>query len=239
VRSLVIVPTFNEHPSIGALLDRLFESVDESTDALVVDDGSPDGTAAVVSAKAASNNRIHLMQRAFKRGLASAYVAGFKWALQHDYDAVVEMDADLSHDPAFVPTLITHLGAADLVLGSRYVPGGCVENWSVLRRFLSRAGNAYARAWLTFPVRDSTSGFRAYRSEVIAALDLSGIRSEGYAFQIEMTHRVFTNGGRIVEVPITFSERRWGRSKLSRRIVLEALISVPVWGVKQRLGHPG
>jgi dolichol-phosphate mannosyltransferase len=239
VSSLVILPTYNERSTAGAVLGRLFESVDTSTDALVVDDGSSDHTADVVDALMAANDRIHLMQRHLKRGLASAYLDGFKWALQRGYDAIVEMDADLSHDPAMVPVLLDGLVDADLVLGSRYVPGGRVENWGMLRRLLSRAGNTYARLWLPFSVRDSTTGFRAYRASAIAAQDLSGISSDGYAFQIEMTLRIFTSGGRIKEVPITFSERRWGRSKLSRRIVVEALVSVPVWGVKHRLFRPG
>jgi dolichol-phosphate mannosyltransferase len=235
VKALVIVPTFNERATIGPLLDELLSHTDEEVEVLVVDDGSPDLTADVVNGR--SSPRVHLHRRGHKQGLASAYVLGFTWALDRCYEAVVEMDGDLSHDPSAVPSLLRELDRADLVIGSRYVPGGAIENWSRFRRFLSHAGNRYARILLGFPVRDATSGFRAYRSHVLALEDLSSIKSEGYAFQIEMTHRMFMRGGRISEVPITFSERRWGRSKLSRGIVVEALLSVPIWAVRERVSR--
>lgn len=235
MKTLVIIPTYNERPTIESLLTELVAGPGEAPDVLVVDDGSPDGTGAVVTDVTARHDNVHILQRGSKRGFASAYLEGFAWALGRGYDAVVEMDGDLSHDPASVATIVAELNRADLVIGSRYIPGGAVEHWGVLRRFLSRAGNLYARAWLAFPVRDSTSGFRAYRSTALAAQNLRSIRSDGYAFQIEMTHRVFARGGRIKEVPITFSERRFGKSKLSRRIVFEALLSVPVWGIRHRL----
>jgi dolichol-phosphate mannosyltransferase len=237
VRTLVIVPTYNERPNIEVLLTRLLRAIAHNTDVLVVDDGSPDRTGDAVQAMATNSPSIELMQRGRKLGLASAYVSGFKLALERGYDAVVEIDADLSHDPAVVPQLLTALEEADLAIGSRYVPGGRIENWGALRRILSRAGNVYARAWLGFGIRDSTSGFRAYRRKTIEAEDLDGIRSEGYGFQIEMTHRVFLKGGRITEIPITFTERTHGWSKLSRRIVFEALLSVPVWGIRHRLAR--
>jgi dolichol-phosphate mannosyltransferase len=233
VRALVIIPTYNEAATIGPLVQRVLEHADPSVDVLVVDDGSADGTAEVV--QEVNTERVNLLQRGKKRGLGSAYVDGFGWALDRGYDAIVEMDGDLSHDPAAVPVLLGELQHADLVIGSRYVPGGAIENWGALRRLLSYAGNLYARAWLAFGVRDSTSGFRAYRSTVLASQDLDSVHSEGYAFQIEMTNRVAADGGRIEELPITFSERRHGRSKLSRTIVFEALLSVPVWGVRKRL----
>lgn len=205
---------------------------------LVVDDGSPDGTAEIVEEVAASSpHEIEVLRRATKSGLGSAYVAGFGWGLQRGYRALVEMDADLSHDPAVVPRLLTALNDADLAIGSRYVPGGSVENWGAFRRALSRFGNLYARTLLGYPVRDSTAGFRAFRAEWLADQDLETVSSHGYAFQIEMTRRMHRSGGRIVEIPITFVERVSGRSKMSRRIVVEALIEVTGWAFKDRFAR--
>jgi dolichol-phosphate mannosyltransferase len=235
VKTLVIVPTYNERENVDALMARFLDAVDDSVHLLVIDDSSPDGTAAVVRILATARSDIFVIDRPGKQGLASAYVTGFRWALERDYDAVVEMDADLSHDPAVVPALIAALGNADLVIGSRYVEGGRLVNWSRFRELLSKAGNVYARAWLGFDVRDSTSGFRAYRCETLAALDLETVRAEGYSFQIEMAYRIHRKGGRIAEIPITFTERRHGRSKLSRRIVVEALWRVPLWAVRHRI----
>jgi glycosyltransferase involved in cell wall biosynthesis len=240
-RALVIVPTYNERDSIGDVARRLFDAAGDSVDLLVVDDGSPDGTAALVKSLAAeSTHGIHVIERSHKQGLGTAYVAGFRWALERGYWAVVEMDADLSHDPADVPRLLECLrGGADLAIGSRYVEGGGTENWGPLRRGLSAGGNLYARAWLGYPVRDSTAGFRAYPARVLAGLDLSSVRSEGYGFQIEMTRRVWHAGGTISEVPITFTERVAGKSKMSRRIVVEALVRVTRWGLQDRFGRGG
>ena len=233
----MIVPTYNEAESIGEIARRLFDAAGDSVDLLVVDDGSPDGTAMVVkSLGSESAHGIHLLERSHKQGLGTAYVAGFRWGLERGYWALVEMDADLSHDPADVPRLLERLRTgADLAIGSRYVEGGGTENWGPLRRALSAGGNVYARAWLGYPVRDSTAGFRAYRAEVLAAQDLSTIRSEGYGFQIEMTRRVWQAGGTIAEVPITFTERVAGKSKMSRRIVAEALVQVTRWGLRDHL----
>ena len=235
MKTLVIVPTYNERENVDALMARFLDAVDGSVHLLVIDDSSPDGTAAVVRILATARSGIFVIDRPGKQGLASAYVTGFRWALERVYDAVVEMDADLSHDPAVVPALIAALGDADLVIGSRYVEGGRLVNWSRFRELLSKAGNVYARAWLGFDVHDSTSGFRAYRCETLAALDLETVRAEGYSFQIEMAYRIHRKGGRIAEVPITFTERRHGRSKLSRRIVVEALWRVPLWAVRHRV----
>lgn len=232
----MIVPTFNERDSIQEVARRLF-AADDDVDLLVIDDGSPDGTAAVVKEMGAGDPRIHLIERAGKQGLGTAYVAGFRWAIERGYRAVVEMDADLSHDPADVPRLLHRIGEADLVVGSRYVPGGRVENWSKVRRMLSLGGNLYARMWLGFQVRDSTSGFRAYDIAALKELDLATVRSEGYAFQIEMTRRIHRRGGRIEEVPITFVERTQGESKMSRNIVLEAMARVTRWGMSDRFGR--
>jgi dolichol-phosphate mannosyltransferase len=236
---LVIVPTYNERESIATVVRRLFEACPDGVELLVVDDRSPDGTADVVKDLASENDRIHLVERARKLGLGSAYVAGFRWAIDRGYRAVVEMDADLSHDPADVPRLLAGLTDADLVIGSRYVPGGGVGNWGRTRRILSRGGNLYARAWLGFRVRDSTSGFRAYRVAALTEQDLAGVRSEGYAFQIEMVRRLHRAGLRIVEVPITFVERETGISKMSRRIVFEAMGRVTGWGLRDRLLRRG
>ncbi len=235
-RALVVVPTFNESASIAEVVRRLFDATGDAVDLLVIDDGSPDGTASIVRDLSAGPHEINLLERASKQGLGTAYVTGFKWGIEHGYWAVVEMDADLSHDPADVPRLLAALKDADLAIGSRYVPGGKVKNWSRFRRALSGAGNLYARGWLGFGLKDSTSGFRAYRSAVLAAQDLDAVRSEGYAFQIEMAWRVHRSGGRVTEVPITFVEREAGRSKMSRRIVVEALTSVPRWALRDRRG---
>jgi glycosyltransferase involved in cell wall biosynthesis len=233
--ALVIVPTYNERENVPELLERLFLATDHAVELLVVDDGSPDGTAALIREIASGSLRIHLIERTSKQGLGTAYVTAFNWAMERGYWAFVQMDADLSHDPAAVPTLLKELASADLVIGSRYVPEGEIQNWGLLRRMLSFAGNAYARRWLDLDVRDSTSGFRAYRTVAIAALELDTIRSEGYAFQIEMVRRVQRIGGRVVELPIKFVERASGRSKLSHRIVIEAFFHVTTWGLRDRL----
>jgi dolichol-phosphate mannosyltransferase len=233
-RALVVIPTFNEAGNIGAVLAKL-RAVNSSVDVLVVDDSSPDGTGRLVAAEAQGDEDLSLLSRPERAGLGTAYVEGFGLALEKGYAAVVEMDADLSHDPADVPRLLERLEAADLVIGSRYVSGGRIQNWGTLRRFLSKAGNLYARVLMGWTVRDATSGFRAYSSRILQDVDLDGIRSEGYAFQIEMVRRVLLSGGRVVEVPITFSERTGGRSKMSRRIVIEALWRVPGWAIRDRL----
>lgn len=236
-QALVITPTYNERDSIGQAIRRLFETADERVDLLVVDDASPDGTAELARELSNGPHEIHVMERPGKLGLGTAYIEGFRWALERGYYAVVEMDADLSHDPGKVPDLLDALEDADLAIGSRYVPGGAVENWSKGRELLSRAGNAYARAWLGFPVHDATAGFRAYRTSLLKELHLESVASEGYGFQIEMTRRVYAHGGRIVEIPITFVERVHGHSKMSRKIVVEAMVSVTRWGIHDRFGR--
>ena len=236
-RALVIVPTYNERDSIPEVVRRLFDAAEGRVDLLVVDDGSPDGTAEIVKQLQRGPFDIHLIERSGKLGLGTAYITGFRWAMERGYRAVVEMDADLSHDPADVPRLLDGLETgADLSIGSRYVPGGGVGNWSRVRQALSAGGNIYARAWLGYKIKDSTSGFRAYRTRLLERQDLDSVRSTGYAFQIEMTRRIYKAGGRIVEIPITFIERAQGKSKMSRRIVIEALISVAGWGIRDRFG---
>ena len=237
-RALVIVPTYNERESIPEVVRRLFDAASGRVELLVVDDGSPDGTAEVVKQLQQGPHEIHMIERSGKLGLGTAYITGFKWAMERGYWAVVEMDADLSHDPADVPRLLDGLeSGADLSIGSRYVPGGGVGNWSKVRQALSAGGNIYARAWLGYKIKDSTSGFRAYRTAILETQDLDSVHSAGYAFQIEMTRRIHRAGGRIVEVPITFIERAHGKSKMSRRIVGEALVSVARWGIKDRFGR--
>ncbi|MEA2453354.1 MAG: dolichol-phosphate mannosyltransferase [Actinomycetota bacterium] len=234
-QALVIVPTYNERENINEVARRLFDAAGGRVSLLVVDDGSPDGTAEVVKQIAAGPHDVHLIERPFKQGLGSAYRTGFAWAMDRGYEAVVEMDADLSHDPADVPRLLDALEAgADLVIGSRYVRGGGTRNWGVFRRWLSKGANVYSRAWLGFDVKDSTAGFRAYRTSWLEDLGLDTVSSEGYAFQVEMTFRTFQARRRIVEVPITFVERERGNSKMSKKIVGEALLRIARWGIHAR-----
>ena len=229
-RALVVVPTYNEKDNISEVVRRLF-GAGAPVDLLVVDDGSPDGTARLVEELARDRDDIFLLERGSKQGLGTAYIAGFHWATERGYYAVVEMDADLSHDPVAVPDLLHALGDAELAIGSRYVQGGSTRNWGLVRRLLSRAANVYAGLWLGLHVHDWTSGFRAYRTTQLEALDLGSVASEGYAFQIELTWRTVRSGGRVVEVPITFVERTSGKSKMSRGIIIEALARVAQWGL--------
>lgn len=229
-RTLVIVPTYEERGTIERVIDLVLAETD--ADLLIVDDGSPDGTGEIAEKRARREDRLDVIHRAGKQGLGSAYREGFAWGLRHDYDVLVEMDADLSHDPARLPDLIVGTGAADLVIGSRYVPGGGTRNWSPLRRLLSRGGNRYVQLLTGVPVADSTSGFRAFRREVLETLDVRSMAAEGYSFQIEGVLRAWQEGFRVVEVPITFVERRSGSSKISRSIVLEAVWRVAVWALR-------
>lgn len=239
MRALVIVPTLNETDNIETLVGRLFDDTGaHEVELLVVDDSSPDGTAARVKDLQEDDDRIHLIERAARMGLGSAYVAGFTWGLARAYEAMVEMDADLSHDPADVVRLLDALDGAELAIGSRYVDGGELVNWGRVRRALSAAGNIYARVWLGFGVRDATSGFRAYRSTILEPMDFATVRAEGYAFQIEMARRVHKRRGRIREIPIRFVDRTAGKSKMSRRIVLEAVALVTAWGIRDRILNP-
>jgi len=235
VRALVCLPTYNESATVTEVLRRARAAVPDAH-LLVIDDGSPDGTAAIAEAAATELGGISVLRRPGKSGLGSAYRDGFRRGLEEGYDALVEMDADLSHDPAALPALLGELDAgADLVVGSRYVPGGAIPDWSWHRRALSRWGNRYASAALHLDVHDATAGFRAYRADVLRRVQLDDVRADGYGFQIEMTYRVARLGGRIVEVPITFVDRTEGTSKMSGRIVVEALALVTLWGMRDRL----
>ena len=233
---LVIVPTYNERDNLDRVLDRLAAAV-PAAEVLVVDDGSPDGTGDLADARAARDDRVHVLHRTEKAGLGGAYVAGFRWGLERGYDALVEMDADGSHAPEQLPDLLAALAAADVVLGSRWVAGGSVVDWPRRRELLSRGGNAYARFALGLPVRDATGGFRVYRREVLAALDLGDIASQGYCFQVDLAWRAVQAGFRVAEVPITFAERERGESKMSGNIVREALLRVTEWGAAHRLAQ--
>ncbi len=233
-RTLVVLPTYEERATIGEVLAGLL-ALPQRLDVLVVDDASPDGTAEVVRELAAGDPRVRLLERPGKAGLASAYLTGFTLGLAEGYDLVVEMDADLSHRPEQLPALLAAARRHDLVIGSRYVPGGGVRNWSRARLALSRAGNLYARLLLGLPIHDATSGFRVYRRPLLERLTAEPLRSDGYGFQIELAYRAWRGGWSVGETPITFHEREHGRSKISRRIVLEALCLVARWGLRDRL----
>jgi dolichol-phosphate mannosyltransferase len=233
-RCLVVLPTYNERATVIAAATGVLAAV-PTADVLVVDDASPDGTAEAAAALAEQEPRVRLLRRAGKLGLASAYLSGFRVGIRDGYGVVVEMDADLSHRPADLPRVVEGACAYDLTIGSRYVPGGGVSNWSRGRLALSRAGNAYARTLLSLPVADATSGFRAFRRAALERLLVEPLTSEGYGFQIELVYRAQRLGMSIGEVPITFREREHGKSKISRAIVLEALVQVGTWGVRDRL----
>lgn len=236
-RILVCVPTYNEAASLPVLLPRL-GAVRPSVDVLVVDDGSPDGTGAIADGFAERDPRVHVLHRAGKGGLGAAYLAAFAWGLEQGYDVLVEMDADGSHRPEDLERLLAAVAdGADVVLGTRWMPGGRTVNWPFRRRLLSVLGNRYARAMLSVPLHDITGGFRAYRAEALRALDLGSVRGEGYVFQVELALRASNAGLDIREVPITFVEREQGVSKMSRAIVVEAMRRVTVWGVQRRLGR--
>lgn len=232
--ALIVVPTYNEADNIRRLLEAVVAAVPEAS-VLVVDDGSPDGTASIVERVAARNAHVHLMMREAKAGLARAYVSGFRWGMERGFDRFVEMDADFSHDPAALPGLLDAARRHDVAIGSRYIPGGGVAGWSRGRHVLSLGGNLYARLALGFGVRDSTSGFRCYRRRVLEAIGLDEVQTEGYAFQIDMTYRAWRRGFDIGEVPIVFRERTHGRSKMSRAIVLEAIVALTRWGLRDLL----
>lgn len=226
LRILVVTPTYNERDNLAELVTAVHAGA-PSADVLVVDDASPDGTGQLAEGLAAADPRVAVIHRPGKLGLGTAYVAGFRYALERGYDVVFEMDADLSHDPAYIPRFVEAIEAgADVVLGSRNVPGGGVEGWGVGRHVLSKGGSLYARTILGVGVRDLTTGFKALTRRALAMIDLESLRSNGYSFQIETTYRALRKGLRVVEVPIVFVDRRAGRSKMSRRIFAEAIVEV-------------
>jgi len=230
---LVVIPTYNESENIDRVLRRVRGALPDAT-VLVVDDGSPDGTGDIAEKVGTEIGNIELLRRTEKSGLGSAYRAGFRWGLDRGFDVCIEMDADLSHDPDALPDLVAPLGKGfELVIGSRYVPGGSIPNWAWHRRLLSRGGNVYASTLLGLGVTDSTSGFRAYSASVLNRIALDNIRAEGYGFQIEMTYQAKRAGAPIVEVPIRFVDRTEGESKMSMIIVVEALGLVTWWGIQR------
>lgn len=243
--TLVIIPSYNEIDNLRSIVKRVLATV-PTAHVLVIDDGSPDGTGAEADDLARLDDRIFAIHRAGKLGLGSAYLRGFRWGLDRDYGLIVEIDADGSHPPESLPEMIrlasepTISGTtADLVIGSRWIPGGTVVNWPKHRELLSRGGNSYARVILGISVHDATGGFRVFRAEALRAIRLDEVNSKGYFFQVDMTVRMLDAGFRIVEVPIEFREREAGTSKMSQSIVVEAMIRVTVWGVKRRLAQLG
>jgi dolichol-phosphate mannosyltransferase len=232
-RILVIIPTYNESENIERIVARTRTAV-PAAHVLIADDNSPDGTAKLADALAAADDHVHVMHRIGKEGLGAAYLAGFEWGLSHDYDVLVEMDADGSHQPEQLPRLLEALADADLVLGSRWVAGGSVVNWQKSREVLSRGGNLWTRIALGIPLKDATGGFRAFRRATLLGLGLDNVASAGYCFQVDLAWRALKAGFRVVEVPITFVEREYGDSKMSQRIVIEALLRTTAWGVAHR-----
>jgi dolichol-phosphate mannosyltransferase len=233
-RTVIVMPTYDELQNLESMARRVRAAVPE-VDLLVVDDNSPDGTGDLADKLAEGDSHVHVLHRAGKEGLGRAYIAGFSWALEQDYDAIVEMDADGSHQPEELPRLLGALADADAVIGSRWVRGGKVVNWPKSREVLSRGGNIYTRLMLGLHVEDATGGYRAYRAATLRKIDLNQVESTGYCFQIDLTIRVVRSGLKLVEVPITFIERALGASKMSNAIVREALWRVTQWGVSARL----
>ena len=232
-RIVVIIPTYNERQNLPLITARLRAAVPEAH-ILVADDNSPDGTGVIADDLAAADDHVHVMHRRGKEGLGAAYLASFDWALDNGYDVVVEMDADGSHQPEQLPRLLDALRDADLVLGSRWVPGGSVVNWPKSREALSRGGSLYTRMMLGVPMKDATGGYRAFRADTLRKIDLTGVESAGYCFQVELGWRAVKAGMRVREVPIDFVERELGDSKMSQKIVVEALWRVTVWGAQDK-----
>jgi dolichol-phosphate mannosyltransferase len=224
----LVLPTYNEAENIEAFVNAVLDKLPASANVLIVDDNSPDGTGRIADRLAAEHENVGVLHRPRKEGLGPAYVAGFREALAGGAGLILEMDSDFSHDPAYLPRLLEAAARADLVIGSRYVPGGGVGDWGPLRRAISRGGSAYARLMLGVGVRDLTGGFKCFRREVLEAIDLGAVESRGYAFQVELTYRAIRLGFRVVEVPIVFRDRQSGSSKMSRSIVAEAVWRVPL-----------
>ena len=227
MKTLIIIPTYNERQNIEPLFEAIF-TVNNDVNILVVDDNSPDKTYDLVGelSQGLYAGKVFLLKRAGKLGLGTAYVAGFKWALANGYDYIMEMDADFSHNPMYITDFLREIQTADLVIGSRYVSGGGVVNWGIGRKFISRGGGIYSRLILGLPVNDVTGGYKCFRREVLASIDLDNVKSNGYSFQIEMNYRTYLKGFRIKEVPIIFEDRRVGQSKMSRKIFMEAILMV-------------
>lgn len=237
-RILTIIPTYNESGNVERITSRVRAAVPEAH-ILVADDNSPDGTGKIADRLAESDDHIHVLHRLGKEGLGAAYLAGFSWGIDNGFDVLIEMDADGSHAPEQLPLLLDALRGADLVLGSRWVPGGSVTNWPKSREVLSRGGNWYTRKALVLPLMDATGGYRAYRATTLQNIDLDGVGSAGYVFQVDLAYRVIQAGMTVKEVPISFTEREIGTSKMSQSIVTEALWKVTVWGFRERMRKAG
>lgn len=239
MKSLIVVPTYNEIENIEPLVTAVLAATPREVELLVVDDGSPDGTGQRVDALIARDPRVHVLHRPAKMGLGTAYVAGFRWGLERDYEAFIEMDADFSHSPSYLATMLRLIGdeGNDVAVGSRYVPGGGTVNWGLGRRLLSKGGSFYSRVILGAPIRDFTGGFNGWKRRVVEGVEIDSLRSDGYSFQIELKYRAFLRGFRMKEFPIVFEDRKVGRSKMNRRIVLEALRRV--WGFRWRAFQQG
>jgi len=235
MKTLIIIPTYNELENLPRLLPEVL-SKDESIDVLIVDDNSPDGTAAFVESQMKNNNRIHLIKRQSKQGLGTAYIAGFKYALQNNFQIIFEMDADFSHDPKEIPRFLDEIINSDVILGSRYINGVNVINWPLRRLLLSSFANLYTRVITGMPIHDATGGFKCFRREVLEAIDLDRVKSNGYAFQIEMTFKAWKNGFKVKEIPIIFVDRVKGKSKMSKKIVREAVTMVWKLRIKSIIG---
>ncbi|MDN5795406.1 MAG: polyprenol monophosphomannose synthase [Intrasporangium sp.] len=232
-RVAVLIPTFNERESLPGVVARVRASV-PSADVVVLDDASPDGTGQIADGLAAADDHVHVMHRPGKAGLGRAYLAGFEAAMSAGYDAVVEMDADGSHQPEQLPSLLTALADADLVIGSRWIRGGAVRNWPLRRKVLSVGANIYTKVMLGMHVNDATAGYRVYRTSALRTIGLTGVESQGYCFQVDLTVRAVRAGLRVLEVPITFVEREVGASKMGKDVIREALVNVTVWGAQHR-----
>ena len=231
-RAVVLLPTYNEMDNLPRIVPAILEAA--PVDVLVIDDSSPDGTGALADTIAAAHSRVHVLHRLHKTGLGAAYIAGFRWALEAGYGHIIQMDADFSHPPTQLGTMLSLGKIYDLVLGSRWVAGGGTKNWPISRQIISRAGSFYARMWLGLPIRDLTGGFKCFRRDVLAHMDLDAIHSRGYAFQIEVTYQAMGLGYRVHEMPITFVERVRGRSKMNRSIFGEATVGVPMLRLQRR-----
>lgn len=223
MRSLIVTPTYNEIENIQSLVEAVLEVVPETVEVLIVDDNSPDGTGQRADELSQKHSRVHVLHREGKQGLGTAYVAGFRWGLEKGFDALIEMDADFSHHPRYLATMLETLNSHDVAVGSRYVEGGGTVNWGIGRKLISRGGSLYSRMILGAPIRDFTGGFNGWKRHVLEAIDLNTLKSDGYSFQIELKYRAFLKGFRIKEFPIVFEDRKVGHSKMNKRIVFEAL----------------
>ena len=226
-RALIVIPTYNEIENLKPITDAVLQVTPESVHILVVDDGSPDGTGKLADTLAEANARVHVLHRTQKQGLGPAYIAGFNWGFQNNFDQLIEMDADFSHNPKFLPTMLSLLAKNDYVIGSRYVEGGGTVNWGLMRKIISRGGSLYARLILGAPIRDFTGGFNGWKRNVLEKINLASLEAGGYSFQIELKYQAFKKGFKPKEFPIIFEDRRVGKSKMSSKIVIEALALVP------------